>query len=129
LTTRKDLNQVQVDVQNYAVALRQARARYDAAIRNRILQQELFSSEQKKFKLGASVPFNVIQLQRDLLAAQSTEIAAQVSYSTARVALDRTLGVILEVNHVSVAEARTGTIARRSTIPETLPDVQERQPR
>ena len=129
LTTRKDLNQVEVDVQNYAVALRQARARYDAAVRNRILQQELFSSEQKKFKLGASVPFNVIQLQRDLLAAQSTEIAAQVSYSTARVALDRTLGVILEANHVSLAEARTGTVGRRSTIPETLPDVQDRQPR
>ena len=129
LTTRKDLNQVEVDIQNYAVALRQARARYDAAVRNRILQQELFSSEQKKFKLGASVPFNVIQLQRDLLAAQSTEIAAQVSYSAARVALDRTLGVILDANHVSLAEAHTGTVARRSSIPETLPDVQDRQPR
>jgi outer membrane protein len=121
LTTRKDLNQVEVDVQNYAVALRQARARYDASVRNRILQQELFTSEQKKFKLGASVPFNVIQLQRDLLAAQSTEIAAQVSYITARVALDRTLGVILDVNHVSLAEARVGTVARKSSIPQTLP--------
>jgi len=124
LTTRKDLNQVEVDVQNYAVALRQARARYDAAIRNRMLQQELFTSEQKKFKLGASVPFNVIQLQRDLLAAQSTEIAAQVSYGTARVALDRTLGVILDVNHVSVGEARAGTVARKSSIPATLPEQQ-----
>jgi outer membrane protein len=121
LTTRKDLNQVEVDVQNYAVALRQARARYDAAVRNRVLQEDLFTSEQKKFKLGASVPFNVIQLQRDLLGAQSTEIAAQVSYSSARVALDRTLGVILDVNHVSLAEARAGTVARKSSIPEQLP--------
>ena len=48
LTTRKDLNQVEVDIQNYAVALRQARARYDAAVRNRILQQELFSSERRR---------------------------------------------------------------------------------
>jgi len=87
-----------------------------------MLQQELFSSEEKKFKLGASVPFNVIQLQRDLLAAQSTEIAAQVSYSTARVALDRTLGVILDVNHVSLAEARAGIVARKSSVPATLPD-------
>ena len=122
LTTRKDLNQVEVDIQNYAVALRQARARYDAAVRNRILQQELFSSEQKRFKLGASVPFNVIQLQRDLLTAQSTEIAAQVSYSTARVALDRTMGVILDANHVSLAEARVGQVARKSSIPAALPE-------
>ena len=121
LSNRKDLNQVQVDVQNYAVALRQARARYDAAIRNRMLQQELFTSEQKKFKLGASVPFNVIQLQRDLLAAQSTEIAAQVSYGTARVALDRTLGVILDVNHVALVEARGGKVMRESTITEPPP--------
>jgi len=70
------------------------------------------------------VPFNVIQLQRDLLAAQSTEIAAQVSYGTARVALDRTLGVILDVNHVSVGEARAGTVARKSSIPATLPEQQ-----
>ena len=121
LTTRKDINQVEVDVQNYAVAVRQARARYDAATRNRVLQQELFTSEQKKFKLGASVPFNVIQLQRDLLVAQSAETAALVSYSEARVALDRTLGVILDVHHVSLAEARAGQVARKSSIPATVP--------
>jgi len=101
--------------------VRQARARYDAATRNRALQQELFTSEQKKFKLGASVPFNVIQLQRDLLVAQSAETAALVSYSEARVALDRTLGVILDVHHVSLAEARAGQVARKSSIPATVP--------
>lgn len=121
LSTRKDINQVEVDVQNYAVAVRQARARYDAAVRNRTLQHELFSSEQKKFKLGASVPFNVIQLQRDLLAAQSTEVGALVSYSEARVALDRTLGVILDVYHVSLAEARAGQVARKSSVPAATP--------
>jgi hypothetical protein len=41
LTTQRDLNQVGVDVANNVVALRQARARYDAAVKNRILEQEL----------------------------------------------------------------------------------------
>jgi outer membrane protein len=118
LTTRKDLNQVQVDVQNYVIALRQARARYEAAVRNRILQEQLYSSEARRLQLGASVPYNVIQQQRDLVAAQSSEMAAVVAYITARIALDRTTGTILSANHVSIAEARLGKVTRQSVISE-----------
>jgi outer membrane protein len=115
LTTQKDLNQVGVEVANNVVALRQARSRYDAAVKNRILEQELHDAEQKKYSLGASTPYNVIQQQRDLVAAQSAEISALVAYSTARVALDQTLGATLETNHVSIGEARAGKVARAST--------------
>jgi outer membrane protein TolC len=110
LSAQKDSNQVQVDVLNYVVALQQARARYDAAVKNRVLQQDLFASEQKKYALGASTPYNVTQQQRDLVTAQSAEMSALVSYSTARIALDRTLGTTLEANHVSIAQARLGII-------------------
>src|SRR5579885_497975 len=108
LSAQKDLNQVQVDVLNYVVALRQARARYEAAVQNRILQENLFAAEQKKYALGASTPYNVTQQQRDLVTAQSAETAALVSYSAARIALDRILGTTLEANHVNIEEARTG---------------------
>ena len=117
LTTQRDLNQVAVDVSNYVVALRQARARYAAAAQNRILQQQLLDAEQEKFSLGASTPYNVIQQQRDLAAAQSTEIAALAAYGNARVALDQTLGTTLETNHVSIEDARAGKSARVSTPP------------
>jgi outer membrane protein len=117
LTTQRDLNQVEVDVANDLVSLRQARARYDAAAKNRVLQQELLDAEQKKYSLGASTPYNVIQQQRDLVAAQSTELSALVAYSTARVALDQALGATLETNHVTIAEARTGKVARTSSPP------------
>jgi len=110
LTTQKDLNQVGVDVANAMVALQQARARYDAAVRNRVLDQRLLEAEQKKFGLGASTPYNVVQTERDLAGAQSSEIAALVSYSTAHVALDQALGVTLEANHVSFAEALSGKV-------------------
>lgn len=116
LGLRKDLNQVEVDVQNYVIAVRQARARYEASVRNRILQEQLLSSEQKRFALGASIPYNVIQQQRDLAAAQSSETAALVAYAGARLALDRTTGAILEANHISIEEARTGRVARESKI-------------
>jgi outer membrane protein TolC len=68
--------------------------------------------------LGASVPYNVIQQQRDLVAAQSSETAAVVAYITARIALDRTTGTILSANHVSIAEARQGKVMRQSVISE-----------
>lgn len=118
----KDLNQVAVDVSNYAVAMRQARGRYRAAVQTRILQQQLLDAEQKKLAGGASTPFNVVQQQRDLVTAQSAEIAALVDFSNARVALDQTLGVTLERNHVSVEDARSGKVARVSSLPGPAQD-------
>jgi outer membrane protein len=118
LTNRRDLNQVQVDVQNSVIALRQARARHQAAVQNRILQEQLYASERERLDLGASVPYNVIQQQRDLTTAQSSEIAALVAYVTARIALDSTTGTILSANHVSLAEARQGKVMRESAIRE-----------
>jgi outer membrane protein len=117
----KDLNQVSVDLSNYVVALRQARARYRAAVQTRILQQQLFDAEQKKLAGGASTPFNVVQQQRDLIAAQSAEIAALVDFSNARLALDQTLGLTLERNHVSIEDAREGKVARASSLPQAAP--------
>jgi outer membrane protein len=117
LTNRKDLNQVEVDVRSGVVALQQARARLDAAVRNRTLQEQLFDSEQKRFRLGASTPYNVAVQQRDLINAQSSAVAAMIAYSTARVTLDQTLGITLENNHIDINEAKSGKLARTSTVP------------
>ena len=121
LTNQKDLKQAQVDIMNSVVALQQTRARYDAAVQNRILQQQLFEAEQKKFTLGSSTAYNVVQQQRDLAAAQSTEVAALVAYSNARVSLDQARGTTLEANHISIVEARTGKVGQASSLPAELP--------
>lgn len=121
LQTEKSLKQAQVDIMNAVVALRQARARYDTAVQNRVLQQQLFEGEQKKFTLGSSTPYNVVLQQRDLAAAQSSEIAALVTYSNARVALDQTTGRTPETNHISIADARAGKVAQPSSLPAVLP--------
>ncbi|HLH43725.1 MAG TPA: TolC family protein [Bryobacteraceae bacterium] len=125
LSTQKTLNQVQVDVSNYVVALRQARARYQAAVQNRILQQQLYDAEQRKFALGASTPYNVIQQQRDLVAAQASEVSAMASYGSARVALDQTLGRTLQANGVTIGEARSGVASHASSLPASLPGPRE----
>ncbi|HEY3457036.1 MAG TPA: TolC family protein [Bryobacteraceae bacterium] len=121
LENRRTVNQVAVDVSNQSIALQQARARYQAAVRNRILQQQLLDAEQKRFALGASTSFLVVQQQRNLATAQSTEVAALVAYSNAHVALDQTLGLTLQANNISIEEAQSGQVKRQSTLPPTLP--------
>ncbi len=121
LITAKDMNQAQVDVTNSVVALRQARARYEAAVQSRILEQQLLDAEEKKFNLGASTPYDVIVQQRDLANAQSSELAARISYQSARISLDQTTGATLEANRISLADAELGKIPQPSTLPANLP--------
>jgi outer membrane protein len=102
--------QIEVDVQNAVISLRQARASYDASVKNRELQEQLVAAEQKKYELGASIPTNVVQMERDLATAQSTQLGSLASYIRARVALDRILGRTLEVNHVTLGEALAGEV-------------------
>ena len=100
LGVAKTLNQAQVDIANSLVALSQARSRYEAAVQNRILQQQLYDAEQKKFAAGESTTYNVTQQQRDLINGQSAELSAQVSWQTAKLSLDQNIGATLEANHV-----------------------------
>jgi outer membrane protein len=122
LNLRKNLNQVRVEVQNAIVGLQQARARYEAALRSRVLQERILEGDQKKLKLGATTPFQVVQDQRDLASAQSSEVQGMANYTHARIALDQALGRTLEVNHISLAEAVHGRISKPSTLPPDLPD-------
>jgi outer membrane protein TolC len=121
LENQRSVNAVVVSVSNQYIALQQARIRYKASVQNRILEEQLLTAEQKKFGLGASTTYAVVQQERDLAAAQSTEVASLVAYSQARVALDQTIGTTLTANHVSIDEATTGKVSRVSALPQSLP--------
>ncbi|HVP49389.1 MAG TPA: TolC family protein [Bryobacteraceae bacterium] len=117
LNLQKSMAQVRVDVQNAVIGLRQARARYDAAVQARILAQQTLDADQKKFALGASTSFQVVQDQRDLATAQSSEVQAMANYTHARIAFDQALGTTLEVSHVSVEEALAGRAGSKPANP------------
>ncbi len=127
LALQKAINQVRVDVQNAVTGLRQARVRYDSAVRARILQQQTLDADKKKYTLGASTVFQVVTDQQALSAAQSAEIQALANYSHARIAFDQAIGTTLEVNHVSIDEAMAGKVARKSVLPATLPNSEQNQ--
>jgi outer membrane protein len=126
LNLRKNVNQIRVDVQNAVVGLQQARARYDAAVKSRILQEQTLEGDQKRYRLGAVVTYQVVQDQRDLANAQSAEVQSMANYTHARIALEQALGTTLEANHISLAEALGGQLSRVSMLPPEVPR-EERQ--
>ncbi len=113
-------NGVVIDVRNTQIALEQDRARVEAAVKARVLQEQTLDAEQKKYQLGASTVFLVIQAQRDLTSAQSAELRALVDLVKAKIDYERALGRTLEVNHVTVADAKSGQPERETLIPGTL---------
>lgn len=125
LQLQKAVNQVRVDVQNAVIALRQARVRYDSAVKARILQQQTLDADKKKYTLGAATVFNVVQDEQTLATAESTETAALATYTHARIAFEQAMGTTLDVNHISLREAMSGHVARQSVLPANLPNQAE----
>ncbi len=117
LAEQQQIKNIRVSVQNAWIGVIQARARYQSALKARILQEQTLDAENKKYALGASTSFLVVQTQRDLATAQASEVAALAAYNRALVNLDLQTGTVLDKNHVELAEAQTG----KSSLPITSP--------
>jgi outer membrane protein len=121
LTVQKLINQIHVDVKNATITVDQARAQYAAAVKSRILQEQTLDAEQKKYAVGASTPFLVIQAQRDLSNAGGAEVVAEATYIQARLQLDVAAGRVLDVYNIEIDEAKKGRVSRA---PSALPLVE-----
>ncbi|MGB2592921.1 MAG: TolC family protein [Candidatus Acidiferrum sp.] len=119
-TIRQLKNAAILDVRNTYIALTQDRAQVEAASKARELEQLAFEDEQKKYRLGASTVYNVILMQRDLITAQGTELRALANLEEAKANYERALGRTLDVNHVTIADAKSGEVQRATLIPGTL---------
>jgi len=121
LNLQKNINQVRVDVQNAVLGLQQARVRYEAAQKARVLQQQTLDADQKKETFGATTVYQVVQDQRDLASAVSSQVQAMANYSHARIALEQALGTTLEEHGITLSEALSGHVSRSSSLPDALP--------
>lgn len=121
LSAQRSRNQIVTGISNQLIALKQARAGYEAAISARELQERLLEAEQDKFSFGSSSIDNIVLEQRALVTAQTAEVGARGAYAHARVSLDQMLGQTLEVNRLTLEEGESGRIERESKIPESLP--------
>lgn len=109
---QQQVNNIRVDVQNAITAIQQARAAYQASVKSRQLQEQNLDAEQKKYALGASTIFFVIQAQRDLSTAQGAEVQALTTYSRARTQLSLATGQVLKDFEIEVADALAGRVSR-----------------
>ena len=125
LQVQRQINQIRVDVQNALIAVQQARAQYQAAVKQRVLEEQTVDADQKKLALGATTVFQVIQDQRDLATAAGNEVTAEAAYAAARVQIDLATGMTLTNNNVEFEEAKTGHVARA---PSALPAVDVNRP-
>ncbi|MCC6589130.1 MAG: TolC family protein [Bryobacterales bacterium] len=112
LNEQRALNSIRVDVQNAVIGLTQARARYETAVKERVLQEQTLDAEQKKYALGASTVFFVIRYQRDLAQAQSNEVTALSALQKARTQLELVTAQTLKNNNIDIAEAAAGKVSR-----------------
>ncbi len=120
LAVQKEVNQIRMDVQNALIAVKNARARYQSAKVASDVAQQVLDAEQKKYELGASTSYAVVQHQVDLANARSSEVAAISAYAQAKLQLDQAQGTILDSNNVVINEAKNGHVSKA---PSRIPDV------
>ncbi len=101
---RIDSNEILVsqEVRRTARAVDTNRKRIDATRVARELAEKRLEAEQKKFEVGMSTSFLIVQAQRDLAQAAANELRALIDYNKAIVAFERARGTILERANVSV---------------------------
>jgi len=118
LSEQQAIKSVRVNVQNAWIAVIQTRARYRSVLKARVLQEQTLDAENRKYALGASTAFLVVQTQRDLATARANEVAALAAYSRSLVNLDLQTSQVLARYHVELSEARTGKSSRPYSTPQ-----------
>ncbi len=90
------------EVRNAVQTYQSALSRLYAARKARDAAQQVFASEQRKFRNGESTTFLVFQRQVELVQDEGRELQAQTDLNKAVVELQRVDGTILSTNNVTL---------------------------
>lgn len=91
---------VATEVRSAARNLESAWEQVESARASRRLQERSLEAEQKRFDNGMSTSFQVLQVQNELTAARSREVAATVGYNRAVIEYHRAVGELLETTGI-----------------------------
>ena len=101
---RQIREQVTLDVSNAVHQLEQAKLSIVAGKEALDLANKTMAAEQRKYELGSSTIFLVLEAQSEVASAQQTLLQAEVGYQLAVAAIDHATGELLEPYHVQIAE-------------------------
>jgi outer membrane protein TolC len=114
-------NQVAIQVRQAQFTVQQDRAQVEASEKALDLAQQSLDAEQKKYALGASTNFNVLQTESDLATADSNLVQARTGYEKARVELDRVTGYTLVRDGIILEDAFSGVVTKQPIVPYVTP--------
>jgi len=117
---RQEQNTIVLNVRQALIALVQGRAAVTAAIEAEKFARQTLDDEQKKYQLGASTSYNVVLRTRDLTAAEGTLLRDRINLVEAEVNFNQAMGRTLDVNQITIADARAGKISRTPNIPGSM---------
>jgi outer membrane protein TolC len=95
-------HQISVEVREAVRSIETNKKRVNTTVVSRRLAEEKLSAEEKKYAVGMSTSFNVLEYQRDLIAAKTREISAIIDYNKSLVNLERVKGTTLEKSNVEL---------------------------
>ena len=108
--TRAQIEQIELqiaaEVTNAALQIQSIDERVEAARAARELAAERLAAEQRKFEVGLSTNFFIVQAQRDLAAARDTELRAILDYQNAVIEFERVQQTSLDRAGISLVGGR-----------------------
>ncbi|MDA7505816.1 TolC family protein, partial [Verrucomicrobia bacterium] len=102
LTFKRSEQQIMVDIENAVSLTKINLQRVEATRQEREFSEAALDAEQKKLEVGKSTSFIVLQLQRDLTAARSSEINALAEYNKALSQLSLSEGSVFDRHSIDV---------------------------
>src|SRR5258708_21986634 len=97
-----------MDVRKALTSLEESSMNIQGATLARDLARKTFEAEQRKYDLGASTTFFVLDAQQRLSDAESQLLQALISFCKAVISVERATGSLLEDNHVVLQQALGG---------------------
>jgi outer membrane protein len=120
-------NTIYVNVRSSLTQLEQDRATVTAATEATRLAQQTLTDEQKRYQLGASTSYLVVQRSRDLTAQEGIELRDRINLIEAQVSFNASMGRTLDANKITLADALRGKTYHTPNIPGTT-EADDRSP-
>lgn len=96
--------QITLDIRNAIHLLEQAKLSIAASKESLDLVQKTMAAEQRKYDLGSSTVYLVLEAQTEFAVAQQSLLQAEVGYQMAVAAVDHATGELLDPYNVQIAE-------------------------
>lgn len=102
LQTRRQMQNIELDVRNAVQSLETAKLRIEAARAATEYARQQLEGEEKKFQAGLSSTFFVLQRQTDLSSARGSELQALADYNKAVAQLQKVISTTLSSNSIEI---------------------------